>query len=369
MLCFGTRPEVLKTASLALDLKKNPDFKPVIVMTAQHRQMADQVLKLFGIKADYDLNLMTENQTLSSLSQRLISSMDGLLKKVKPDCVIVQGDTTTAYLAALTAFYHKIPVGHVEAGLRTDDRYQPFPEEMNRRMISQVATFHFAPTRTAKDRLIKEGIDRRNIVQTGNTGIDALLIMRRMLSGKKSCCFKMPLGKKMVLVTAHRRESFGKPLKDVCRGIKKIADAFPEAEILYPVHLNPNVQKPVREMLGNHPRIHLTAPLPYDQLVDIMLKADLILTDSGGIQEEAPSFHKPILVMRNVTERPEGVRAGFSKVVGQNPGLILKEAKKILKNKQATTRLKKKKNPYGDGKASVRIVKFLEKKLSRATRY
>ncbi len=363
MLCFGTRPEALKMASLVLDLKNHPRLKPIVVLTAQHRQMSDQVMKLFGLKSHYDLILMTENQTLASLSERLIKSLDPLLQKTKPDCLLVQGDTTTAFLAALASFYHKVPVGHIEAGLRTDDRYQPFPEEINRRLITQVAEFNFAPTQIAAKRLLKEGVSSKNIIQTGNTGIDALFIMKRILEKRKTPPLKFPKNKKIVLVTAHRRESFGKPIKNICLAIRKIAERFPEAEIYYPVHLNPNIQKPVKEILKKNPQIHLIKPLAYDALVYAMSRADLILTDSGGIQEEAPSFYKPILVMRNVTERPEGVKAGFSRIVGQNPDKILREATKILKNPREIRKLKGKPNPYGDGKASKRIVKFLAQKL------
>lgn len=363
LLCWGTRPEALKMASLALEIKKHRRFQSIVLMTGQHRQMVDQVMKLFHLKADYDFNVMTQNQTLASLSERILKHMDQFLRKVKPDCVIVQGDTTTAFLTALSAFYHKIPVGHVEAGLRTDDKYQPFPEEINRRLIGQVADFHFAPTSIARHRLLKEGVSPKNIAQTGNTGIDALLIMKKILDKRKQPPFDLPKGKKIILVTAHRRESFGKPLQEICKGIHRIAKEIPNTVIYYPVHLNPNVQSVVKKLLRGQHNIHLIEPLAYDKLVYLMEKADLILTDSGGIQEEAPTFHKPILVMRNVTERPEGVKMGFSRIVGQNAHKIFSEAKKILTHPEIARSLQHKKNPYGDGRAAHRILKFLTQKL------
>ena len=321
-------------------------------------------MRNFGLRADFDLHAMTKNQSLSGLSQAILKPLDRLLEKISPDCVLVQGDTTTAFLVALAAFYRKIPVGHVEAGLRTDDRYQPFPEEINRRLITQVAEFHFAPTRLSFHRLVQEGVEKRNIVRSGNTGIDALLLMKEQLSRRKKPPLLLPPRRKIILVTAHRRESFGDPLARICGAIKKISSLVPDSEIYYPVHLNPNVQAMVKKQLGGHPRIHLIKPLAYDQLVYLMMRADLILTDSGGIQEEAPSFHKPILVLRNVTERPEGVRAGFSVVVGQNTQSIVREARRILEKTDRTQKLRKIQNPYGDGKAAARIIRFLEKRLA-----
>jgi UDP-N-acetylglucosamine 2-epimerase (non-hydrolysing) len=363
LLCWGTRPEALKMASLALRLKSHPRLRPIIILTGQHREMVDQVMRLFRLRADYDLSVMTENQSLASLSERILKRMDSLLVKIKPDCVIVQGDTTTAFLTALSAFYQKIPVGHVEAGLRTDDKYQPFPEEINRRLITRIADFHFAPTAIARKRLLKEGIAPAKIIQTGNTGIDALLLMRRMLQARKKPPLRLPRNKKIVLVTAHRRESFGKPLEQICKAIRNIAAQIPQTQIYYPVHLNPNVEAVARRMLRHNPRIHLIPPVSYDKLAYLMEKSDLILTDSGGIQEEAPSFHKPILVLREVTERPEGVALGFSRVVGRNPQKILQEAKRCLTNPEISRRLKHKSNPYGDGRAAERIIRFLQQNL------
>jgi UDP-N-acetylglucosamine 2-epimerase len=363
LICFGTRPEALKLTSLVLGLKKNKKLQPIVLLTAQHRKMVDQVVRLFRLPVNYDLNLMTPNQSLASLSERLIRRLDEILDRIKPDCMIVQGDTTTAFLAALTAFYHKIPIGHVEAGLRTDDKYQPFPEEINRRLITQVADFYFAPTALAAKRLRKEGIAPSQILTTGNTGIDALKLMEGILRRRKEPPFKLPKNKKMILVTAHRRESFGAPLKNICRAIRKIADIFPNVQILYPVHLNPNVKKVAYPYLKGHPRITLMEPVAYDALVYLMSKADLILTDSGGIQEEAPTFHKPTLILRNVTERPEGVWAGFNKIVGQDPKKIVREAKRYLTQPRLIAGLKKRTNPYGDGKAADRIIRFLEKKF------
>jgi len=363
MLCWGTRPEVLKMTSLALGLRRSKKFHPVIVFTGQHRAMARQVMRLFGLRAHYNLKVMTRDQTLGSLSERILMRMDRLLAKVRPECVLVQGDTTTAFLCALAAFYRRIPVGHVEAGLRTDDKYQPFPEEINRRLISQIADYHFAPTSDAGKRLVREGVSPKKILKTGNTGLDALGLMKRKLSHDPNSFLKSKPGKKIVFVTAHRRESFGAPLMQICKALKKIASQMPETDIYYPVHLNPRVWKPVTRKLKGFRNIHLMKPLAYDKAVRLMQKADLILTDSGGIQEEAPSFYKPILVMRNVTERPEGVRAGFSRVVGSNAERIYREAYRSLNNPKWANRIRGKQNPYGDGKAAPRIIRFLEKHL------
>jgi UDP-N-acetylglucosamine 2-epimerase (non-hydrolysing) len=361
LVCWGTRPEVIKLAPLVQGLKKSLHFKPIILNTGQHLEMVQQAMRLFGLRANYDLKVMTSDQMLSSLSRRILEQTDKILKTVKPVCVMVQGDTTTAFLAGLTAFYQKIPVGHVEAGLRSDNKYHPFPEEINRRLISQLADYHFAPTQTAAKRLVQEGISKEKVLCTGNTGIDALLEMKRRLTTKKAPVFSLPSQKRIVLITAHRRESFGAPFKDICRGILKIAKAVPNAEFYYPVHLNPQVQSVVHKMLGKHKQIHLLKPLAYDELVYLMVHADLILTDSGGIQEEAPSFHKPILVLRSVTERPEGIRAGFARVVGQDPDRILKASLPWLVHPEKKDALRQKKNPYGDGKAAQRIVKYLQK--------
>ncbi len=363
LLCWGTRPESLKMAPLAIEMKKSKQLQPIVLLTGQHIHMANQVMKLFNLKADYNLKLMTHNQSLSSLSERILKNMERMLKKIKPDCVLVQGDTSTAFLVALSAFYLKIPVGHVEAGLRSDDKYEPFPEEINRRLITQVADFHFAPTSLAFSRLVKEGVPKKNIVKTGNTGIDALIEMKRILKKRKKPPIHLDLNKRNILLTAHRRESFGAPFKKLCQGIQKVARFYPDIDIYYPVHLNPNVQKVVKVMLKNTPNIHLIEPVAYDSLVYMMQHSDLILTDSGGIQEEAPSFYKPILVLRNVTERPEGVKAGFSRIVGQEPERIFKETKRCLDNPELTKKLQGKPNPYGDGKASKRIIQFLSKQI------
>jgi UDP-N-acetylglucosamine 2-epimerase (non-hydrolysing) len=363
LLCWGTRPEALKMAPLALSLRPHRRLKPIILLTGQHKHMARQVMRLFGLKADYDLRVMKRNQTLSYLSSAILSRMDRILQRIRPDCVLVQGDTTTAFLVALAAFYRKIPVGHVEAGLRTDDKYQPFPEEINRRMITPIADFHFAPTRIAVNRLLSEGVEARNIAMTGNPIIDALVLMRDQLGRRRRPPLILPKNRKIILVTAHRRESFGRPLTKICHALKQLARLTPECEIYYPVHLNPNVQDTVQKQLGGQAHIHLIRPLAYDQLVYLMSRADLILTDSGGIQEEAPSFGKAILVLRNVTERPEGVKAGFSKVVGQEPSRIVPEAMHILRDPSRATRLSKIPNPYGDGKAANRVIQFLEKRL------
>ncbi|MFZ5802446.1 MAG: non-hydrolyzing UDP-N-acetylglucosamine 2-epimerase [Candidatus Omnitrophota bacterium] len=363
LICWGTRPEAIKLAPLAIAMKRHPKLQPVILESGQHVELLRPVTRLFKLRPDYDLRAMTPDQTLAGLSERILSRVAPLLKKVRPDCVLIQGDTSTAFLIALAAFYEKIPVGHVEAGLRTDDKYQPFPEEINRRLITQVADFHFAPTEIAAKRLARAGVEKRAILMTGNTGIDALFMMKRALEERKEPPLAVPASGKIILVTAHRRESFGKPFESLCRGILAVARAVPEGRIYYPVHLNPNVKRTAQKMLAGHPRIRLLAPLAYDQLVYLLMRADVILTDSGGIQEEAPSFHKPIVVLRNVTERPEGVRAGFSFVAGQDPARILRMTLRCLEDRSLRARLGRKKNPYGDGRASSRILRFLAARL------
>lgn len=363
LICFGTRPEAIKLTSLILGLKKHRHLKAEVLFTGQHLDLAQDVMKLFNWKADYNLKVMTPNQTLESLSARLLEKIEKILEQIQPDCVLVQGDTTSAFLIGLAAFYKKIPVGHVEAGLRSFDKYQPFPEEINRRLITQIADFHFAPTPLAQRQLFKEDIAPGRVLCTGNTGIDALLAVKKILAKKKKTKPDSHKKKRSILVTVHRRESFGLPIRNIFQAILKIAGHFPDVDIFFPVHPNPNVQKAVKDMLSAAKNIHLMKPVAYDVLADLMLRASLILTDSGGIQEEAPTFHKPILVLRNVTERPEGVKAGFSILVGQDPEKIFCETAKILNHPAANARLKNKKNPYGDGLAAERIIRFLVKNL------
>lgn len=355
---FGTRPEAIKMAPVVKELEKHKEqFESVVCVTAQHREMLDQVLELFEIRPDIDLDLMQPNQTLSSLTARAMQSVTAVLAKIKPDIVLLQGDTTTAMIAALSSFYQQIPVGHVEAGLRTYDKYNPFPEEINRRLISALASYNFVPTETAVKALLAEGFSQKSIYLTGNTVIDALL-----MTIKKKCELGLDFlesNKKLVLVTAHRRESFGKPFRDLCTGLKRLAGRNPDIQIVYPVHLNPNVRKVVFDILAGTDRFHLIEPLEYKNFVHLMNRSYIILTDSGGIQEEAPSLGKPVLVMREKTERTEAVEAGTAKLVGTNPQTIVAEAEKLLKDRLEYDRMSKAHSPFGDGRAAERIVQIL----------
>ncbi len=376
MLIFGTRPEAIKMAPIISCLKtKTTKIKPVVCVTAQHRQMLDQVLKIFKIKPDYDLNIMRPSQDLFSITADTLMGLKNILIKEKPDMVLVQGDTTTALIAGLAAYYLKIPVGHVEAGLRTHHKYSPFPEEVNRHMLSALVDTHFAPTDWAKSNLLKEGIPPAKIFVTGNTVIDALLTIRRRQQTsasqklwdayfKKSWDIVLPKkdsDKKFILVTGHRRENFGKSFRNICFALKKIALSRQNVTIVYPVHLNPNVQQPVKTILKNIPNILLIEPLEYEPFIYLMSYSYLILTDSGGIQEEAPSFGKPVLVMRSTTERPEGVQQGVVKLVGDNKKRIVSETLNLLDDKKLYKTMSKSLNPYGDGKAAQRILKVLER--------
>ena len=378
MLIFGTRPEAIKLAPIIQRLKaEGSKFKPVVCVTAQHREMLDQVLNLFEIEPDYDLNIMTDNQDLFDVTVKALNGLKEILKKEKPDIALVQGDTTTSFVASVAAFYLKIPVGHVEAGLRTYNKYSPFPEEKNRHLTGVLADYHFAPTEWAKNNLLKENAPEDRIWVTGNTVIDALLwvVSRQKSAGGEQYgnrYFKERWGLtlttntntcKLILVTGHRRESFGEGFKNICLALKEIAKDRHDIKIVYPVHLNPNVQKPVRDILSDIPNIYLIEPLDYEPFVYLMEKAYLILTDSGGIQEEAPSLGKPVLVMRNVTERPEGIEAGVVKLVGTDKERIVAETEILLDNKKAYERMAQASNPYGDGKATERIVDILEEVL------
>jgi UDP-N-acetylglucosamine 2-epimerase (non-hydrolysing) len=362
---FGTRPEAIKLAPVILAAKADPRFKCKVCVTAQHRQMLDQVLKVFKIKPDVDLNLMRPNQTLAGLTARAISAIDTYLAKEKPDIVIVQGDTTTVFCAALCAFYHKIPVGHVEAGLRTGNKYSPFPEEANRVLATHLSALHFAPTQMARQNLLQEGIAPEKIFVTGNTVIDALFLALQKIKKKTPTIAQLPKAimqssQQLVLITGHRRENFGEGFQNICKAIKTLAQKFPEAQFVYPVHLNPNVHKPVYSLLGNQENIHLIEPLDYLPFIALMNRATIILTDSGGIQEEAPSLGKPVLVMRETTERPEALDAGTVKLVGTDPKLICTETEKLLTDTAAYRRMSRAHNPYGDGKAAERIIKILK---------
>jgi len=352
-------------APIIIELRKHSEQVELIVcVTGQHREMLDQVLSLFNIQPDIDLNLMEENQQLSSFSSNGLLSLSNVIEEIKPNIVLVQGDTTTAMIATLASFYRKIPVGHVEAGLRTYDNFNPFPEEANRRIISVLASYHFAPAQRAKNFLLKEGIRPESIFLTGNTVIDALLYVLEKIRIENYIPTNLPLQmnpdhQKFILLTAHRRESFGVPLQRICKAALSIVQRNPEIQILYPVHLNPNVKETVYSILSNHERIHLIPPLDYKDLCFFMDRSYFILTDSGGIQEEAPTLGKPVLVLREITERPEAVEVGVAKVVGTQTEHIIKEVERLLMGETEYRRMAKKLNPYGDGHAAERIVNNL----------
>jgi UDP-N-acetylglucosamine 2-epimerase (non-hydrolysing) len=358
---LGTRPEVIKLAPVISHLKKYSSyFKTFIIATAQHRQMLDQTLEIFSLQPNYDLNIMEEDQTLSRVVAKAASQLEKVISQINPDLVLVQGDTTTAFIGGLVGFYHRSKIGHIEAGLRTSQKYFPFPEEINRRLISVVADFHFAPTLQAQKNLLQEGIKKEKIFVTGNTIVDALLSMvKKNYSFQYSLLNRIVPRKKIILVTAHRRENLGMGIKNICQALKKIKAQHPEIVIIYPVHLNPAVRKEVRKYLSGKDGIYLTPPLVYVDLVNLMNCAYLILTDSGGIQEEAPCLGKPVLVLREVTERPEGVRLKLVKVVGTNPEKIITETNKLLEDKEIYAQMSKVISPYGDGKASLRIVEII----------
>lgn len=381
LFVFGTRPEAIKMAPVIREMEtESSRFKVVVCVTAQHREMLDQVLELFSIKPDYDLDLMTKGQTLHNLTASVLLGVTEVLKKENPDVVFVQGDTTTTLAAAQAAFYLKIPVAHVEAGLRTGNRYSPFPEEINRRLTSVMSDFHFPPTEGAKANLIAEGYDESSIYVTGNTVIDALMAVVRAQEEKdgrpETGDRRQELEKyfqekwdialtddtdklKLILVTGHRRESFGGGFKRICKALRILAGNNPDVQIVYPVHLNPNVQEPVYSILGDVDNIHLISPLDYEPFVFLMSQSNIILTDSGGIQEEAPSLGVPVLVMRDTSERPEGIEAGSARLVGTDIDTIVAETQKLLDNDDEYKRMANVINPYGEGNASKRIVEII----------
>ncbi len=361
MLCFGTRPEAIKLAPVILELRKRPrEFEVTVLVTAQHRHMLDQVLSLFGIVPDFDLDIMRPGQSLADVTEKTLRGVEPVLKRHRPDIVLVQGDTTSAFASALAAFYQQIPVGHVEAGLRTRDKYSPYPEEMNRRLISSIADIHFAPTRRARENLLLEGTPKKNVLVTGNTVIDALMITVKMRTAVNLPVLRLvPTDHKLILVTAHRRESFGEGFTNICRAIVSLVRRNPRVHFVYPVHLNPSVQRPVRRMLGRLDRVHLIEPLEYLPFVHLIEKSYLVLTDSGGIQEEAPSLGKPVLVMRDKTERPEAVEVGTARLVGTDSKRIVKEAERLLHSAGAYRDMARARNPFGDGRASRRIAAAL----------
>ena len=357
MLVFGTRPEAIKMAPLVKELEKNSEVDVKVCVTAQHREMLDQVLEIFKITPDYDLDIMTKGQTLAGITTKALEGLSDVMSKEKPDLVLVHGDTTTTFVASLAAFYNKIKIGHVEAGLRTYDKYSPYPEEMNRKLTTALADIFFAPTENNKNNLLKEGIPEEKIFVTGNTAVDA---MRYTVSKEykfededlKKVDFE---NKKAILVTAHRRENLGEPLENICKAIKEIVQNNEEVEVVYPVHLNPVVQDTAKSILGNMDRVHLIKPLDAMIFQNVMDRSYMVMTDSGGVQEEAPSVGKPVLVLRTETERPEAIATGTLKLAGTDKNNIVKLANELLEDKDEYARMSTAKNPYGDGLASKRI--------------
>ncbi len=361
MTIFGTRPEAIKMAPLVKKLAEEERIRSIVAVTAQHREMLDQVLRLFSIKADYDLDIMKEGQSLSDITVKALQGLEGIIKGEKPDLVMVHGDTSTTFVGALAAFYHQVKVAHVEAGLRTYHKYSPYPEEMNRHLTGVLADLHFAPTTTARAHLLAENIPAERIAVTGNTVIDALLAT----VDPDYCFTERELNqldyqqKKVILLTAHRRENLGQPLENIFKAVKELLTSDRRIEVIFPVHLNPGVRKTVNRVLAGTDRIHLIEPLDYQPFANLMARVTLILTDSGGIQEEAPALGKPVLVLRNTTERPEAVEAGTVKLVGTDPAKILLTAQKLLQDQAAYQKMANAVNPYGDGRASQRIVNRL----------
>lgn len=375
-MVFGTRPEAIKLAPVVLALRDHPQIQCRVCVTAQHRQMLDQVLAIFGIRPELDLDLMRPNQDLAELTSRAIKGLYDVFVSEKPDLVLAQGDTTTVFCAALAAFYCRVPLGHVEAGLRTGNLMAPWPEEANRVLTSRLTTLHFAPTEWARQNLLKERVAAESIHVTGNTVIDALLhTVERLKSssppplGELDVLRNLPVGTRMVLITGHRRESFGQGFEDICQAIADLSERFPDVQFVYPVHLNPHVREPVERILRSRgqPNVHLIEPLSYVPFVSLMTRCHLILTDSGGVQEEAPSLGKPVLVMRETTERPEAVEAGTSILVGTDRQKIVGEVTRLLTDAAAYERMSRAQNPYGDGKAARRIVAACEAFLGVAT--
>ena len=356
MTVFGTRPEAIKMAPLALELARRPEFEAVCCVTAQHREMLDSVLDIFSLKPDYDLDIMEPRQTLSTITAKCLTGMDRVLEDAKPDLVLVHGDTSTTFAGALAAFYHRIPVGHVEAGLRTYDKWSPYPEEMNRKLVGAIADLHFCPTPANRDNLARENITK-GIFLTGNTVIDALqtTVVKDFSFAEDALNNLDYVNRKVVLVTCHRRENYGQPMANIMTALRRTADAFPEAELVYPVHLSPVVQEAARKYLGHHSRIHLTAPLDVREMHNLMARCHLVMTDSGGLQEEAPALGKPVLVLRKETERPEAVAAGTVRLAGVEREPILQMASQLLSDPAEYDKMAHAANPYGDGRACRRI--------------
>ncbi|AKP48820.1 non-hydrolyzing UDP-N-acetylglucosamine 2-epimerase [Bacillus smithii] len=366
MTIFGTRPEAIKMAPLVLELKKYPeDFETIVAVTAQHRQMLDQVLDIFGIQPDYDLNIMKDRQTLTDVTTKGLEGLDKVMKEVKPDIVLVHGDTTTTFIASLAAFYNQIAVGHVEAGLRTWNKYSPFPEEMNRQLTGILADIHFAPTAKAEANLIQENKKKDTIFVTGNTAIDAL--KTTVKSDYQHEILTKVGTDRLILLTAHRRENLGEPMRNMFRAIKRIVEEMKDVQVVYPVHLNPAVREIAMEILGDNERIHLIEPLDVIDFHNFAARAHLILTDSGGVQEEAPSLGVPVLVLRDTTERPEGIEAGTLKLAGVEEEPIYQLTKELLTNRQEYEKMAKAVNPYGDGEASRRIAEAVRYYFKRTS--
>lgn len=368
LFIIGTRPEGIKMAPLIKAFQADDIMEVVVCNTGQHREMLDQVLNFFEIEVDYQLDLMKPNQSLFEITSNILLEIKAVIEKEKPDIVFVQGDTTTAFIGALAAFYNKIKIAHVEAGLRSGDMYSPFPEEANRQLVGRLTNYHFAPTDNAKKSLLKEGVNEKQISVVGNTVIDALLTGLELIKQKNesellSKYQSIDFDKRLILITGHRRESFGKPFEEICKGISTIAEHYPDVELVYPVHLNPNVREVVFEKLNDFRNIHLIDPLDYDEMIWFLNQSFLVLTDSGGIQEEAPSLGKPVLVMREVTERTEGIEAGTAQLVGTDSKKIIKACTELLTSKKSYEKMARAVNPYGDGKTSERILNIIKESV------
>ena len=355
MSIFGTRPEAIKMAPLVKELEKCENIESIVCVTAQHREMLDQVLETFDIKPDYDLNIMKQGQTLGDVTTRALTGLEDVIKEARPDIVLVHGDTTTTFAGALAAFYNQVAIGHVEAGLRTDNKYSPYPEEMNRQMVDRLSDMYFAPTEISKNNLLKENINESKIYITGNTAIDAMSTTVDKNYTHKELEWIKP-GERMILLTAHRRENLGEPMRHIFRAIKRIVDEFDDVKVIYPIHMNPKVREVANEVFDGDDKVKLIEPLEVFDFHNFQNKSYIILTDSGGIQEEAPSLGKPVLVLRDTTERPEGISAGTLKLVGTDEDIIYEETKRLLTDRKEYERMSKASNPYGDGHASERIV-------------
>lgn len=361
---FGTRPEAIKMAPLVKELEKRKEIESIVVVTAQHRQMLDSVLDTFKIKPNYDLNIMKQGQTLGEITTRALTGLEEVIQKEKPDIVLVHGDTTTTFAGALAAFYNGVSIGHVEAGLRTYDKYSPYPEEMNRQMVDCMTDMYFAPTLMSKENLLKEGKDERKIYVTGNTAIDAMsTTIKNNYTHPELEWIKQ--NEKMILLTAHRRENLGEPMRNIFKAVKRITDEFSDVKVIYPIHLNPKVREIANEIFDGDDKVHLIEPLEVFDFHNFQNKSYLILTDSGGIQEEAPSLGKPVLVLRDTTERPEGIKAGTLKLVRTDEETIYNETKKLLTNQKEYEKMSRASNPYGDGHASEKIVDAIVERLNK----